>query len=148
MDYLSRLAGRHGQYGVVFKKDFIETKGGSRVWYLKKGSAPAQALFETIKSRHYPVVEDSDLLLRMTPFIDYVSEVRSFEWEREWRVVGDLRFTSLDVKFLFLPGHEHDDARVFFDSYADIGEGPDLSNAPMIDLDWGDHQIQSVLARV
>lgn len=42
---------------------------------------------------------------RATPFIDMVSPRRSyeFEWEREWRVPGGLRFSFADIAFTW-PG--------------------------------------------
>ena len=145
MDYLPRLAERHGRYGVVFRKSFIESSGGQRVWYLEKESEVADALFSMVKKQHFPRVDENDPLLRLTPFIDYLNERRSFEWEREWRVVGELDFQPSDVRFLFLPDGEHIDARNYLDSEYEELSGPDLSHAPMIDLRWSDEKIQQVL---
>jgi Putative abortive phage resistance protein AbiGi, antitoxin len=145
MDYLPRLADRHGSYGVVFERKFIENLGGSRVWYLEKGSPASDALFEIVKARHFPVIQEEDPLLDLTPYIDFLNENRSFEWEREWRVVGDLEFVPKDVQYLFMPGEKHSDARRFLDKRYKDGEGPDLSHAPMIDPYWSDEEVQAVL---
>ena len=57
-------------------------------------------------------------LLNLAPFIDipgnYGSSFYRFEWEREWRVVGDIYFTPSDVAFLIIPGEKHALARTFF----------------------------------
>jgi hypothetical protein len=54
---------------------------------------------------------------RLTPFIDVMGSYGAgeyrFEWEREWRVPGGLRFPPDQVAFLFIPDSLHDQVRSF-----------------------------------
>jgi len=59
----------HGTLGLAFKKDFIESSGGARVWYLDDGSVPSRALFERIGQVMRAGAWD-DELWKITPFID------------------------------------------------------------------------------
>jgi hypothetical protein len=144
MDYLPRLAEQHGQFGVVFSRGFVEAEGGCRVWYLEKGSVPADTLRD-LMSRHFPNVNDDDSLLELTPFIDYLNPSRTFDWEREWRVPGGLQFTATEVKCLFAPESRHADVETLIDVSAILTS---LRDTPLIDLHWDEERIQDVLALV
>jgi len=111
--HLPRLVERHGRYGVGFRKSFVQAAGGNPVWYLHKNSPAQLALFEEIRRTAYiSPPEPGSWLWRITPFIDYPGAYGSvhyeYDWEREWRHVGDLAFHPEDVAFLFAPAEEHD----------------------------------------
>ncbi len=94
-----RLIIDRSSHGLAFSKPFIASKGGAPVWYLEKDS-PVQriafGLFNTAQSR-----DPEHPIWRLTPFIDfpgsYPSGTYRYEWEREWRVPGDLVYSTRDV---------------------------------------------------
>lgn len=103
LDELGRLTRRRGQYGVGFTKDFLRQKRGVRVWYVDRGSEQASSLNALLR----PLVaakEFSDPIWELTPFMDLLMPGRyEWDWEREWRVRGDLLFTLADVAFVVTP---------------------------------------------
>lgn len=103
IDHVSRLAARHGHYGIGFHRSFVREAGGARVWYVDDSSPVAKALFEHVGT----LISRGDFtaaLWQLTPFIDRVIPGRyQFEWEREWRVPGGLSFTMEDVAFVITP---------------------------------------------
>ena len=113
--YLQKLVKRRYNHGIAFKKDFLLTKGAQRVWYIEKDSQAHNSLINLSNSFSG---SKKDLFFNLTPFIDipgkYGKSVYHFEWEREWRIVGDLSFTPKDVEFLILPSDVHETARSFF----------------------------------
>jgi Protein of unknown function (DUF2743). len=106
IDLLDRLRSRHGHYGVGFRRDFIRTAGGARVWYLDRNTPAGQHLFERI--RQLLTAQDfDDKIWQLTPFIDPVIPGRyEWDWEREWRVPGGLRFELKDVVFIIAPDED------------------------------------------
>lgn len=136
LDYLSRLADRHGWYGVGFSKDFIRSRNGARVWYLDEEIEIAQWLFESRRTSWYMEPDPADPIWRLTPFIDYVTSNHHFEWEREWRVLGGLTFETANVSFIFGPEAEH----------TDLLERLGLT-VPVVDPSWKDpERVQAAFA--
>ncbi|KRF36654.1 hypothetical protein ASG94_04295 [Nocardioides sp. Soil805] len=116
LDHLSRLAEKHGSYGVAFRKTTLRDHGATPVWYLERGNPVQQHLFEMVREAAYRNQPDlKDALWQVTPFIDYPGVYRDrefkWEWEREWPVLGNLRFESEAVPFVFAPQSDHDDVR-------------------------------------
>ncbi|MGW0177309.1 abortive infection system antitoxin AbiGi family protein [Rhodococcus sp. NPDC003322] len=104
LDQIQRLTHRHGHYGIGFTKDFIRSKQGARVWYLDEGTVQAA----TMRTQLDALVADADFthpMWDLTPFVDLVMPSKRFvfDWEREWRVRGDLEFTLADVAFVVTP---------------------------------------------
>lgn len=131
LDYLMRLASRHGKYGIGFKRDFIIDNQGARVWYLDRGTSVQQALFNKAKRGFTnKTLDPNDVLWKLTPFIDYVTDQHRFEWEREWRVIDGLKFTREDVAFLFAPESQHE---VLKERHGEI---------LIIDTGWSDVRIE------
>ncbi len=100
---VERLVGRRGNYGIGFTKEFIRSNQGARVWYVDQGSMQARYLNEhlsDLRSRNdfdHPMWE-------LTPFVDLVMPGRyEWDWEREWRVRGDLHFKLSDVAVTITP---------------------------------------------
>ena len=86
---------------------------------------------------------------RLTPFVDapgaYSTGSYFFEWEREWRKVGDFRFSTDDVAFLIIPEHLHAAAKGFFENARAEDLGP-AYDCPFIDAHWKRKQLKAVLA--
>lgn len=104
VDMVDRLISRHGHFGIGFRRDFVTSLGGARVWYLDDCSPVSSALFESVRQllRRQDFNDD---LWKLTPFIDRIIPGRyEFEWEREWRVPGGLHFQLSDVAFAIVPG--------------------------------------------
>jgi hypothetical protein len=104
LDHLQRLYQRRGKWGMGFHKRVIDAAGGGRVWYLEKGTNIEQTVFDL----HGGLLRAQDFdhpFWSLTPFIDFMSDDFSyrFDWEREWRVPGGLRFELSDVAFLLAP---------------------------------------------
>jgi hypothetical protein len=90
------------KYGLVFKREFVVTKGGQRVWYVNYGTPAFEALTHEI-NRPKPVGVKSRFF-ELTPFIDmWHPDKYAFDWEREWRVNGDLEFEWSNVEYLITP---------------------------------------------
>lgn len=103
LDNLERLIHSHGNYGIGFTKDFVRSNQGARVWYVDQGSLQARQLNELLedlrrrKDFNHPMWD-------LTPFVDLVMRGRyEWDWEREWRVRGDLHFALSDIAFTVTP---------------------------------------------
>jgi len=94
---------RFGQYGVAFRKDFVRKAGGQRVWYLDDDSVPLTALTGIKDSLVERRAWDHEFW-KVSPFIDLVkSRFYAWEHEREWRVVGGLKFHWTDIALVIAP---------------------------------------------
>ena len=151
LDMLDRVIERRSLYGVGFRKDVIVAKGGSPLWYLDKDGMQGQLIQAQIREAQRSGVDRDDPLWKLTPFIDnpgnYKGVPYRFEWEREWRVVGDVRFEPDEVAFLFLPEEDHDRARQFFADAKHEHAGPSYLGT-YIDPRWDMQRIQEALASV
>jgi hypothetical protein len=53
----------------------------------------------------------STLILQLTPCLEQMGPTlyarKELWWEREWRRIGDLRFSTNDIVMVFAPEHEH-----------------------------------------
>lgn len=103
LNELDRLTRRNGHYGIAFTKEFLRKNQGARVWYVDQRSAQASSL----NSHLEPLVAAKDFtnpIWELTPFIDLVMPgAYEWDWEREWRVCGDLNFALEDVAFVVTP---------------------------------------------
>ncbi|HAS13132.1 MAG TPA: hypothetical protein DCS55_21870 [Acidimicrobiaceae bacterium] len=103
LDLLGRLTRRHGHYGIGFTKGFLRQNHGARVWYVDQHSVQASFLNSHLQA----LVNAGDFtnpLWDLTPFVDLMMPGRyEWDWEREWRVRGDLHFTLSDVAFVVTP---------------------------------------------
>jgi hypothetical protein len=145
---LERLSRRRGGYGVGFTKEFILRRGGNPIWYVEHGSDIETALHEIIQRARTTHNSGAEPIWELTPFIDargnYPSGPYRFEWEREWRHVGDLHFEIEDVAFLIIPENLHDDARAFFQDALDENIGPAYF-CPYIDIGWDFDRVRRAL---
>jgi hypothetical protein len=142
---LSRLAARReSQLGIVFRKDFVIANGGNPILYAYAAgglTSPYEALMaQGAGDANHPIWS-------IVPFVDAAGAGGSyfFEWEREWRKIGDLDFGVDDVAFLIIPEDSHEAARMFFDDAEREHTGP-CYRCPFIDPYWTQAQIQAALA--
>jgi hypothetical protein len=113
---LTRFGAR--RFGVVFTREFIQRLGGQRVWYIDYGT-PLWDAFISEVNRLRDIRENSRFF-EMTPFIDMVRPgTYAFDWEREWRVVGDLRFEWEDVAYVITESG----GLLTFEDQPDVGSG-------------------------
>lgn len=102
VDQIDRLAARRGRYGIGFKRSFVQSKGGARVWYAEEPQRTH--LFQAFGAVRAIDPTRIHALWKLTPFIDDVTAAYDFTWEREWRLPGGLQFERSDVAFLIVPG--------------------------------------------
>lgn len=145
---LGRLAEKRSEYGVVFRKDFVVHRHGNPILYAYKD----QAVIYAIKALIAAAGEDeANPIWRVTPFVDapgaYPNGSYFFEWEREWRKVGDFKFSTDDVAFLIIPENLHGAAKGFFENARQENLGP-AYDCPFIDAHWKRKKIKSVFAQL
>lgn len=142
---LKRLADQRGPYGLGFRKEFIVGRGGGPILYAYQGTPHAQAIENCVKAA---IGKPHDPIWRLAPFVDrpgvYGSNSYFFEWEREWRYIGDLDFNETDPAFLIIPEYLHSAARSFFDDAALEHSGPSY-NCRFIDPYWDLEQVNAAL---
>ncbi|WGM32571.1 abortive infection system antitoxin AbiGi family protein [Brevundimonas sp. NIBR11] len=142
LHYLSRIVDRRSQYGIVFRKNFVVSRGGNPILYAYKDQPVADAIRALMaQGRNTPDAH----IWTITPFVDVVGGTYNFEWEREWRHVGDFSFTPADVAFLIIPQDSHQAARQFFEDAGAENVGPNY-NCPFIDGRWNEAQIANHLS--
>jgi hypothetical protein len=146
---LGRLATRRkSKFGIAFTKSFIRAQGGGPIWYVGKNSPMATAV-DSLISRGQ--LDPNDPIWQLTPLIDkpgnYGGAMYDFEWEREWRHVGDLTFSESDVAFLVIPEELHATAWGFFASALNENSGPAYL-CPYIDPYWDQVRVQQALSSV
>ena len=143
---LARISEQRSEFGIVFKKAFLLSRGGNPVWYAYKGHPPALALNKLVAAA---INDTSAPIWRVTPFVDqpgvYAHNTYFYEHEREWRVRGDLSFTPGDVAFLVLPEDSHEAAWDFFEAARDDNVGP-CYHCPYIDAQWSLDRVAPLLA--
>ena len=123
--YLKKLVQRRYNHGIAFNKKFLLEKGAQRVWYVEKDSAVHKSLvYLSLELSNDKISE----FLNLAPFIDipgkYGDTYYRFEWEREWRVLGNVSFSPRDVSFLIIPEDKHALARTFFKDAEEENIGP------------------------
>lgn len=142
---LKRLADKRGPYGIVFRKEFIVERNGGPIMYAYQDTTHATALRAFLDGA---VGKPDDPIWQIASFVDqpgtYGKSSYFFEWEREWRHVGDLNFKESDPAFLVIPENLHETARGFFDDAERENLGPNYK-CPFIDPYWGIEKIKSSL---
>lgn len=146
---LERLAERRGPYGIGFSKTFVRSRDVSPVWYLDRGGPLERSLRALIRQALRSPSPASDDIWTITPFIDvrgsYGLSTYEFEWEREWRHVGNFSFEVDDVAFLIIPEQLHGMARSFFTNAVRDNLGPGYF-CPYIDPYWDRQRVEQALA--
>lgn len=146
---LDRIANRRSRYGIGFTKEFAKSKGMLPVWYVEKDSVQHNSIDQLIAMALRSAAPADDPIWRLTPFIDvpgnYPTGTYRFEWEREWRSVGDFTFDETDAAYLIIPEELHVPACEFFREARDEHTGP-FYDCPYIDSSWGLDEITRALA--
>jgi Putative abortive phage resistance protein AbiGi, antitoxin len=146
---LQRLVDRCSLYGIGFEKEVVASQGGAPVWYLEKDTPVANAFVDLRRKSRAGGLDPDDPIWRLTPFVDMPGEYNGspyrFEWERQWRVAGDFRFSTDDVAFLLIPDDLHVAARDFFVQVERDNSGPAYF-CPFLDPTWGEDEIEGELA--
>jgi Putative abortive phage resistance protein AbiGi, antitoxin len=142
---LSRIADKRSQYGIVFKKDFVIHRHGNPILYAYKDGQ----LNQTIRAMMRAGKNDPKAKVwGMTPFVDapgaYLKGTYFFEWEREWRKVGDFKFSVDDVECLIIPEKLHSAAASFFETAKEENLGPSYE-CPFIDPYWSRKKVKKAL---
>jgi hypothetical protein len=144
---LGRLADKRSEYGIVFRKDIVIHRKGNPILYAYKDQPLTIAIKKLIVAAGSDVANP---IWEVTPFIDapgaYPNGSYFFEWEREWRKVGDFNFTTDDVAFLIIPENLHKVAKDFFKNAHDENLGP-AYDCPFIDAHWNRKKIKLLLPK-
>jgi Putative abortive phage resistance protein AbiGi, antitoxin len=144
LHHLGRLAIKRGSYGIGFKKEFVVQRDGGPILYAYKGTEHAKAMKKLVAEHQS---DPTHSIWRVAPFVDVPGVYNSeycFEWEREWRLTGDLEFEVNDPAFLIIPDDLHKNAREFFDVAEAENVGPNYQ-CKFIDPYWDKEKIAEVL---
>lgn len=146
---LERLAKRRGPYAIGFSKKLVVERGGGPIMYAYKGTGHEKALRDLMKAALTDASsKKAKKIWSLTPFVDapgsYWPSSYFFEWEREWRSVGNFHFEPEDVAFLVIPEKQHAKARTFFENARDENLGPAYL-CPYIDPHWSIQQVSKAL---
>lgn len=114
-------------YGLAFTKTWARRVGINPVWYIDQTpghdwlTTPLTELGTLAASGHAaalsadgslnPVSFEYSQIARIAPFVEHMGTYyvqKEFWWEREWRKVGNLAFSHLDVVVAFVPEEDHD----------------------------------------
>jgi hypothetical protein len=97
------------------RKDIVIHRKANPILYAYKEHAVLSALKELMKAAKD---DAANPIWTITPFVDALGDYGKskyfFEWEREWRKVGDCTFATDEVEFLIIPESLHETARGFF----------------------------------
>ena len=145
---LNRLTKRRAEYGIGFSKEFLIRHGGGPIMYAYKDTPHAKVLYDLVKAG---VGNVKDPIWIVAPFIDspglYFDRPFFFEWEREWRHIGDLSFTDSDPAFLIFPEKDHISVRRYMDEKNKEFPFPKYENCPFICPKWDKERIEIALSR-
>ncbi|MEL7738169.1 abortive infection system antitoxin AbiGi family protein [Citromicrobium bathyomarinum] len=145
LHHLQRLADVRGQHGIGFRKEYLVQRGGGPILYAYKDTKQALA----INAMAHAAENNADSpVWDLAAFVDlpgtYGKSKYLFEWEREWRHVGDLHFSETDPAFLIIPEKLHEAAEGFFHSAKVDNLGPSY-DCPFIDPYWDEERIANAL---
>jgi hypothetical protein len=148
LDMLDRIVRTRSSYGFGFRKETIVAKNGAPLWYLDAAGEQADLVNRQILQREHQGVDPADPFWRLTAFMEHPGRCGPpYEWEREWRVLGEVRFDVTEVAFLLLPEADHSLADQFFRKVAEENTGPSY-HCPYIDpVRWSRREIEEALER-
>ena len=137
-------------YGLGFHKEFIVAKGGGPILYAYKDTPHSKVFRELVEAAQSNI---NDPIWKLAPFVDrpgwYQGILRDrkyfFEWEREWRHVGDLTFLETDLSFVILPENEHANLRSYLSDVSRCENLPRYQSVPFVCLEWEDSKIKESL---
>lgn len=146
---LKRLVNRRGtSYGIGFTKQLVVNKGGGPIMYAYIGTPHEKAIRSMME---VAAMDRGADIWKLTPLVDSAGASRGggapylFEWEREWRHVGNFSFAPADAAFLLIPEELHQSAKSFFEDAETDNTGP-AYKCPFIDPTWDISRIRSALS--
>jgi hypothetical protein len=83
-------------YGLVFQKEYVRREGGNPIFYTTKEIA--RPLWQS----YWPlcngsIQQSSEELCKLLALVSVCEEGNDWHWEREWRIVGDLKFSLTGI---------------------------------------------------
>lgn len=140
---LRRFISKYGEFGIGFRKEHIVGKGGGPIMYAYSETRQSE-IFKNL-ARNTRGNKD-DPIWKLAPFVDHPGKTAGvgsyfFEWEREWRHIGDLEFSESDPAFFIFPEENHKYFREFMDGKNDE-KFPRYSGVPFISIKWSKEQIE------
>lgn len=126
-------------YGFVFLREFIVKAGGQPAIYINSydGNTRLRESVDELFRVARDVAPVNTLLSRLLPFINAMHERYDFTWEREWRVLKELKFKHSDLVCVILPDDGDDELRSM------MAEG----GIAAISAGWSYEQIVAELAK-
>jgi hypothetical protein len=124
-------------YGFIFKKETLLMKGVSPAQYINQYGtyslrAWADRLYEMAKKTNF-----AGLLWQGIPFMNSVHSGNDFDWEREWKVRGNVAFRYRELAGVILPERT---ASKMWHRALDNG-------VPVISAEWNRDRIEETLAK-
>ena len=102
---LTEVSGRNFKpkpYGLVFKKEYIRQQKGNPVFYVSGNLFDSLwQLYNDAKERSFSLNDN-----RVLALVNRCDEIVDFHWEREWRIIGDLKFRLDDIYCGLCPKEE------------------------------------------
>lgn len=145
---LKRISESRSPYGIGFSKSFAHSKGALPIWYVESNSEQHNAIKLLMDDAQKADPKEVSPIWKLTPFIDTPVDLKKgayrFEWEREWRCIGDFHFCYKDVAFLVLPEDLHLKAKQFFKTARDENLGPSY-DCPFLDPNWSEEKVQHAM---
>jgi len=141
--HLSIHISKYSKFGIAFPKDFIVRNGGMPVHYIPKQVPESTSInkgqFYDDKCEEFMKYLDQstgnirDIIIDFKNFLDfnvfsYVkffdhalsdSDPKNYYFEREWRILGNLRFNENDVKRVYVQKGFDDDFKKNYPQYSD-----------------------------
>jgi hypothetical protein len=123
-------------YGFIVKKETLLMKGASPALYINQYGgfslrAWADRMYEMAKKTNF-----TGLLWQGIPFMNSVHRGNDFEWEREWKVRGNVTFSYRELAGVILPERI---ANKMWQRAEDNG-------VPVVSADWDWDRIEETLA--
>lgn len=124
--------------GIAFSKRFVVERGGGPIMYAYDGTPHAEALQAMMQSAWASPDPAAHPVWKLSPFVDRPGRHGTYywEWEREWRIVGDMHFLPADVAYLIIPEQYHQAATHHFMNAIGGKSGHKAYLRPMIDATW------------
>lgn len=98
-------------YGLVFRKEFIISKGGQPAVYINSYDDNSWLREGIDELWEIASASKGNKFWRVFPFINAMHEKHDFSWEREWRIRPSLKFKHEDIVCVILPENEENDLK-------------------------------------
>jgi hypothetical protein len=105
---------KFSEYGLVFKKDTIKKHQGNPVLYVNDENKDLKK-FLNGEYEHFILNEQNTDSYRYLGAISNIVKPRvDYQFEREWRVVGDFSFNLDDIEYIIAPKGKHEDIQNYY----------------------------------